>query len=194
MWMHTVLINHAHTYTHTHTHKIKIKIKNKIKILKMQNIAELYKKSHEKPTSSSSFTSNICQKSTISWKILSAIASMHRSRRLQRLLTTRRIDNRCQLPVLIINCLSRRLIGFRIWDGDADVRSWRWLFFIQRLFHSNILAWSAARGALRLLLLPPLYRSLFSTASVCSSAGLRKKSLNRFSQNSAFQKGRGRNH
>jgi len=27
----------------------------------MQNVAELYKKANEKPTSSSSFTSNICQ-------------------------------------------------------------------------------------------------------------------------------------
>jgi len=63
MRMHTVLINHAHTHTHTHTQNKK-KIKKKI-FKKMQNIAQLYK-NNEKPTSSSSFTSNICEKSTIS--------------------------------------------------------------------------------------------------------------------------------
>jgi len=50
--MHTVLIYHAHTHTRT-TKKEK----------KTQNIEESYKKAKEKPTSSSSFTCNVCQKS-----------------------------------------------------------------------------------------------------------------------------------
>ena len=44
--------------TNPHTHNENRK--------KTQNIAESYKKANEKPISSSSFTSNICQKSTIS--------------------------------------------------------------------------------------------------------------------------------
>ena len=53
--MHTVLIYHAHI----NTRKTK---KNRKK--KTQNIVELesYKKTNEKPTSPSSFISNICQK------------------------------------------------------------------------------------------------------------------------------------